>query len=78
MAMDVCDALISTIGGKVVDLLVGPVGRQFDYVFHRAKHTEDLKNQVQNLEAQKKRCARLHQSSRKERRINSRKCQELD
>ncbi|GMP73025.1 hypothetical protein CsSME_00030888 [Camellia sinensis var. sinensis] len=53
MAMAVCDALIS-IGGKVVELLVEPVGRQFDYVFYRVKYTEDLQEQVQNLEAQKK------------------------
>ncbi|KAF5944296.1 hypothetical protein HYC85_018373 [Camellia sinensis] len=44
MAMAICDALIS-IEGKVVELLVKPVGRQFDYVFYR---------QVQNLEAQRK------------------------
>ncbi|KAI7999718.1 Disease resistance protein [Camellia lanceoleosa] len=53
MAMAVCDALISSIGGKVVDLLVVPVGRQFDYVLNRVKHIKDLQAQVQNLEAQR-------------------------
>ncbi|GMP73112.1 hypothetical protein CsSME_00030957 [Camellia sinensis var. sinensis] len=53
MAMAVCDSLIS-IGGKVVELLVEPVGRQFDYVLYRVKYTEDLQEQVQNLEAQRK------------------------
>ncbi|KAL7242764.1 hypothetical protein ACSBR1_015199 [Camellia fascicularis] len=53
MAMVVCDALIS-IGGKVVELLVEPVGRQFDYVFYRVKYIEELRKQVQNLEAQRK------------------------
>ncbi|CAL5345796.1 unnamed protein product [Camellia sinensis] len=53
MAMAVCDALIS-IGGKVVELLVEPVGRQFDYVFYREKYIQDLREQVQDLEAQRK------------------------
>ncbi|GMP73004.1 hypothetical protein CsSME_00030868 [Camellia sinensis var. sinensis] len=53
MAMAICDALIS-IEGKVVELLVKPVGRQFDYVFYRVKYIEDLREQVQNLEAQRK------------------------
>ncbi|GMP73013.1 hypothetical protein CsSME_00030877 [Camellia sinensis var. sinensis] len=53
MAMAVCDALIS-IGGKVVKLLVEPVGCQFDYVFYRGKYVEELRKQVQNLEAQRK------------------------
>ncbi|CAL5345733.1 unnamed protein product [Camellia sinensis] len=53
MAMAICDALIS-IGGKVVELLVEPVGRQFDYVFYRVKYIEELRKQVQNLEAQRK------------------------
>ncbi|CAL5409565.1 unnamed protein product [Camellia sinensis] len=53
MAMDICDALIS-IEGKVVELLVKPVGHQFDYVFYRVKYIEDLREQVQNLEAQRK------------------------
>ncbi|CAL5345745.1 unnamed protein product [Camellia sinensis] len=53
MAMAFCDALIS-IGGKVVELLVEPVGRQFDYVFYRVKYIEELRKQVQNLEAQRK------------------------
>ncbi|GMP73110.1 hypothetical protein CsSME_00030955 [Camellia sinensis var. sinensis] len=52
MAMAVCDALIS-IGGKVVELLVEPVGRQFDYVFYRVKYIEDLRDQVKKLEAQR-------------------------
>ncbi|KAI8000517.1 putative disease resistance protein [Camellia lanceoleosa] len=54
MAMAVCDALISSIGGKVVELLVEPVGRQFDYVLNRVKYIKDLQEQVQNLEAQRK------------------------
>ncbi|THF95609.1 hypothetical protein TEA_016651 [Camellia sinensis var. sinensis] len=53
MAMAICDALIS-IEGKVIELLVKPVGRQFDYVFYRVKYIEDLREQVQNLEAQRK------------------------
>ncbi|CAL5411989.1 unnamed protein product [Camellia sinensis] len=52
MAMAFCDALIS-IGGKVVELLVEPVGRQFDYVFYRVKYIEDLRDQVKKLEAQR-------------------------
>ncbi|GMP69889.1 hypothetical protein CsSME_00028974 [Camellia sinensis var. sinensis] len=54
MAMAVYDALISTIGGKVVELLVEPAGRQFDYIFSRVKYIENLREQVQNLEAQRK------------------------
>ncbi|KAL7214490.1 hypothetical protein ACSBR1_026826 [Camellia fascicularis] len=54
MAMVVYDALISTIGGKVVELLVEPAGRQFDYIFSRVKYIENLREQVQNLEAQRK------------------------
>ncbi|THF97289.1 hypothetical protein TEA_020904 [Camellia sinensis var. sinensis] len=53
MAMAVCDALTS-IGRKVVELSVEPVGRQFDYVFYRVKYSEELRKQVQNLEAQRK------------------------
>ncbi|THF95595.1 hypothetical protein TEA_016637 [Camellia sinensis var. sinensis] len=52
MAMAFYDALIS-IGGKVVELLVEPVGRQFDYVFYRVKYIEDLRDQVNKLEAQR-------------------------
>ncbi|CAL5411983.1 unnamed protein product [Camellia sinensis] len=51
--MTVLGALISA-GGSVVGVLVKPVGRQFGYVFHRKKYIEDLQEQVQNLEAQRK------------------------
>ncbi|KAI7999984.1 Disease resistance protein [Camellia lanceoleosa] len=51
--MTVLGALISA-GGSVVRVLVKPVGRQFGYVFHRQKYIEDLREQVQNLEAQRK------------------------
>ncbi|CAL5345788.1 unnamed protein product [Camellia sinensis] len=53
MATAVLDALIS-IGGKVVQLLVEPVWRQFCYVFCPMKYIEDLQEQVQNLEALRK------------------------
>ncbi|CAL5345818.1 unnamed protein product [Camellia sinensis] len=55
--MPVLDALISiggSIGGKVVELLVEPVGRQFGYVFYRMKYIEDLRDQVKKLEARRK------------------------
>ncbi|KAL7212121.1 hypothetical protein ACSBR2_014898 [Camellia fascicularis] len=51
--MTVLGALISA-GGSVVGVLVKPIGRQFGYVFHRQKYIEDLREQVQNLEAQRK------------------------
>ncbi|KAI8001590.1 putative disease resistance protein [Camellia lanceoleosa] len=51
--MTVLGALISA-GGSVVGVLVKPVGRQFGYVFHRQKYIEDLREQVQNLEAHRK------------------------
>ncbi|CAL5411993.1 unnamed protein product [Camellia sinensis] len=52
MAMAVSDCLIF-IGKTVVGLLVEPVRRQFDYVFNRVKYIENLREQVQNLEAQR-------------------------
>ncbi|GMP72964.1 hypothetical protein CsSME_00030830 [Camellia sinensis var. sinensis] len=51
--MTVLGALIAA-GGSVVGVLVKPVGRQFGYVFHRQKYIEDLREQVQNLEAHRK------------------------
>ncbi|CAL5411995.1 unnamed protein product [Camellia sinensis] len=51
--MTVLGALISA-GGSVVEVLVKPIGRQFGYVFYRQKYIEDLREQVQNLEAQRK------------------------
>ncbi|CAL5345750.1 unnamed protein product [Camellia sinensis] len=51
--MTVLGALIAA-GGSVVRVLVKPVGRQFGYVFHRQKYIEDLREQVQNLEAHRK------------------------
>ncbi|CAL5409612.1 unnamed protein product [Camellia sinensis] len=57
VAMPVLDALISiggSIGGKVVELLVEPVGRQFGYVIYRRKYIEDLRDQVKKLEARRK------------------------
>ncbi|GMP73099.1 hypothetical protein CsSME_00030947 [Camellia sinensis var. sinensis] len=50
--MAVSDCLIF-IGKTVVGLLVEPVRRQFDYVFNRVKYIENLREQVQNLEAQR-------------------------
>ncbi|GMP73068.1 hypothetical protein CsSME_00030922 [Camellia sinensis var. sinensis] len=52
MAMAALDALIS-IGGKVVEFLVEPVGCQFSYV-HRMEYIEDLRDQVEKLEAQRR------------------------
>ncbi|CAL5409564.1 unnamed protein product [Camellia sinensis] len=45
---------LTSIGGSVIGVLVKPVGRQFGYVFHRVKYIADLREQVQNLEAQRK------------------------
>ncbi|THG07027.1 disease resistance protein At4g27190-like [Camellia sinensis] len=53
MAMAALDALIS-IGGIVVEFVVEPVGRQFSYVLHRMEYIEDLRDQVEKLEAQRK------------------------
>ncbi|GMP72945.1 hypothetical protein CsSME_00030815 [Camellia sinensis var. sinensis] len=53
MAMAALDALIS-VGGKVVEFLVEPVGRQFSYVLHRMEYIGDLRDQVEKLEAQRK------------------------
>ena len=44
------DILIS-IGRKVVELSVQPVGREFSYVMHRKKYIENLTIQVETLEA---------------------------
>ncbi|XP_039162936.1 probable disease resistance protein At5g63020 [Eucalyptus grandis] len=49
------EAFASSVASKLGECLFAPIGRQFGYVLHYMSYVEDLKNEVEKLEAARER-----------------------